>query len=111
MIQCPYPGCEKTAYEVPKLIRHIINTHIKSYPYICQLGCSGVKYNDMTNIKAHYKKHHGEKVFVKSAGLGECLRTLEESARMYHESIIHTCQKIVAFTNRSMNERMKFSKM
>ena len=111
MIACPYPGCEKTACEVPKIIRHMINIHIKSYPYICQLGCSGVKYNDMTNIKAHYKKHHGEKVFVKNAQLGDCLRTLDESARMYHESIIHTSEKIVAFLNRTDKERMKFCKI
>ena len=96
---CPYPSCEKRSAEVPRLVRHIINAHVKSYPYICQLGCDGVKYNDMTNIKAHYKRHHGEKVFVKNAALADCLRTLSENARTYHESILNKNQKLAAFIN------------
>ena len=88
----------------------MINTHIKSYPYICQLGCSGVKYNDMTNIKAHYKRHHGEKVLVKNAQLMDCLQSLDENARMYHESIVHKSGKIMAYLNRTDKERMKFCK-
>ena len=110
-IQCPYPGCQYLGPDAPRNIRHIINNHIKSYPYICQLGCSGVQYNDMTNIRAHYKKHHGEKVFVKTVQLIDCLKTLDENARVYHESIIKTCEQIVAYLNRSDQERMKFCKM
>ena len=67
------------------------------------MGCGdGVKYNDMTNIKAHYKRHHGEKVVVKNAVLADCLRTLGENARAYHESILNRSQKIAAFMNRGV---------
>ena len=49
--------------------------------YLCEHGCTLGRYKDMSNLRAHYRKQHGQKIacYVKS---------LQESVGRFIESVI-----------------------
>ena len=90
---CPYEGCDKACIEKPMLRNHLINSHIKTRPYVCQIhdaSCGGTtSYNDASNLNAHYRKRHGVKLPIPVVKLADCVAAVENpDERMWHISVI-----------------------
>ena len=90
---CPYEGCDKACVEKPTLRNHLINNHIKTRPYVCQIqdsSCGGTtSYNDPSNLSAHYRKRHGTKLPIPAARLVDCVAAVENpDERAWHISVI-----------------------
>ena len=90
---CPYEGCDKAFTHKPAIRQHMVNCHIKTRPYVCQISdgsCMGtMSYNDPTNLLAHYKKRHGTKFPIHVAKLSDCIAAVENpSERAWHITVI-----------------------
>ena len=87
--QCPYPECDKGFSLTRTFLDHLNNIHFNVYVYICEFNCPNAKYKDESNIRAHYRKKHGQKIQdFKKPGLEDFFRGLTEEERVYHESLL-----------------------
>ena len=87
--KCPYHGCDKGFRSIKKFFGHINNMHFKAYVYVCEFGCPGAKYKDQSNIRAHYKKKHGQTLTLSDQfSLAQYLTLLTEEEQVYHHSIL-----------------------
>ena len=87
--QCPYPECDKAFVTVDALFKHLNNIHFKVYFYVCEFNCPDARYKDESNIRAHYKKRHGQKLHgLNNPTLDAYLKTMTEEERVYHESVL-----------------------
>ena len=87
--QCPYPECDKAFVSMDPLFKHLNNIHFKVYFYVCEFNCPDARYKDESNIRAHYKKRHGQKLHgLNNPTLDGYLKTMTEEERVYHESVL-----------------------
>ena len=69
----------------------IYNTiSLQAYVYLCEHGCPLGRYKDMSNLRAHYRKQHGQKIACYVKSLQDYLESMTEEERVYHESIVST---------------------
>ena len=86
---CPYEGCGNAFSGVKKTVQHLNNMHFKAYVYICEFRCSGAKYKDQSNLRAHYRKKHGQKLTMSAhLSLNNYMELLTEEEQKYHQSIL-----------------------
>ena len=86
---CPYEGCGNAFSGVKKTVQHLNNMHFKAYVYICEFRCSGAKYKDQSNLRAHYRKKHGQKLTMSAhLSLNNYMELLTEEEQIYHQSIL-----------------------
>ena len=58
--------------------------------YLCEHGCPLGRYKDMSNLRAHYRKQHGQKIANYTKSLQDYLDSLTEEEQVFHESILAT---------------------
>ena len=87
--RCPYHGCGNGFRSIKKIVQHLNNMHFKAYVYVCEFRCSGAKYKDQSNLRAHYRKKHGQKLTLEAyLSLDHYLKLLTEEEQIYHQSIL-----------------------
>ena len=87
--QCPYLGCGNGFRSIKKIVTHLNNMHFKAYVYVCEFRCPGAKYKDQSNLRAHYRKKHGQKLTMEAyLSLEHYLKLLTEEEQTYHQSIL-----------------------
>ena len=87
--QCPYHGCGNAFRSIKKFVQHLNNMHFKAYVFVCEFRCSGAKYKDQSNLRAHYRKKHGQKLTMGAyLSLEHYLKLLTEEEQIYHQSIL-----------------------
>ena len=86
---CPYHGCDKGFRDIKKFVHHLNNMHFKAYIYVCEFGCPGGKYKDHSNIRAHYRKKHGQTLSLcDKFSFAQYLKLLTEEEQVYHHSVM-----------------------
>ena len=87
--RCPYHGCGNGFRSIKNFVQHLNNMHFKAYVYVCEFRCSGAKYKDQSNLRAHYRKKHGHKLTMEAhLSLDHYLKLLTEEEQIYHQSIL-----------------------
>lgn len=75
--------CGKAFVEKPKLKYHLMNTHIRSRPFVCRYENCKSDFNDLCNLYAHEKKVHG-----KVRGQAPSINEFVTDEKMYEMGII-----------------------